>query len=312
MPASDVRRWQKKAILVKIEDTYATDAAPTAAEGILAANVEFTPMEGQELSRDLVLPYMGNQGVILTGLYARLVFDVEIAGSGTAGTAPKYDALLRACGFAQTITADTSVEYDIIEDGVESASIYFKLDGVQHVMLGVHASVALTLDVTSVPRYRFTCVGLFGTISDDAAMPAVTKAGWMKPVAVTKENSVMTLHGWTATGDSLSIDLGNELTPRFPFGDEYILISDRSVSGTAVVEARPVSVINWFEIAKTGALGPLSFVHGTDDGNIVEVTAPAVEIGRPTYGQTSNVTTYSLPLGFTPESGLDDFKITVR
>ncbi|TCT37427.1 phage tail tube protein [Martelella mediterranea] len=312
MPASDVRRWQKKAILVKIEDTYATDAAPTAAEGILAANVEMTPMEGQELSRDLMLPYMGNQGVILTGLYARLVFDVEIAGSGTAGTAPKYDALLRACGFAQTITADTSVEYDIVEDGVESASIYFKLDGVQHVMLGVHASVALTLDVTSVPRYRFTCVGLLGTISDDAAMPAVTKAGWMKPVAVTKDNSVMTLHGWTATGDSLSIDLGNELTPRFPFGDEYILISDRSVSGTAVVEARPLSVINWFDIAKSGALGPLSFVHGTTEGNIVEVTAPAVEIGRPTYGQTSNVTTYSLPLAFTPDAGLDDFKITVR
>ncbi|QQM29049.1 hypothetical protein JET14_11930 [Martelella lutilitoris] len=312
MPASDVRRWPKKAILVKIEDTYGTDAAPAVADGIVAANVEFTPMEGQELQRDLIMPYLGNQGVILTGLYARLVFDVEIAGSGDAGTAPKYDALLRACGFAQTITADTSVEYEIVEDAVESASIYFMLDGVQHAMLGVQANVAPTFDITAVPRFRFTCVGLLGTISDLANMPAVTKAGWLKPVPVTKANSVMTLHGWTATGDSLSLDLGNQLTPRFPFGDEYILISDRSASGTAVVEARSLATINWFEIAKAGTLGALSFVHGTTEGNIVEITAPAVEIGRPTYGQTSNVTTYSLPLAFTPDAGLDDFKITVR
>lgn len=312
MPASDIRRWQKKAILVKIEDTYGTDAAPAEADGIVAANVEFTPMEGQELQRDLIMPYLGNQGVILTGLYARLVFDVEIAGSGVAGTPPKYSALLRACGFQQNVTVDTLVDYDIIEGEVESASIYFMLDGNQHVMLGVQANVAPTLDITGVPRYRFTCLGLLGTISDAANMPAISKAGWIKPVPVTKANSVMTLHGWTATGDSLSLDLGNQLSPRFPFGDEYILISDRSASGTAVVEARSLATINWFEIAKAGTLGALSFVHGTTEGNIVEITAPAVEIGRPTYGQTNNVATYSLPLAFTPDAGLDDFKITVR
>ena len=62
------RRWKKLAILNKIETAYRTDSTPTAADALIATNVTFTPLEGDEVSRDLMLPYLGNQGVVLAGI----------------------------------------------------------------------------------------------------------------------------------------------------------------------------------------------------------------------------------------------------
>lgn len=306
------RRWRKLAMLHKLEATYGVDAAPLAANAILGTNVTFTPLEGQDVSRDLLLPYMGNQGMVLAGTYARLEYDVEIAGSGTAGTPPKIGSLLRAAGMAETITATTKVDYSIVEDDIESGSHYFISDGVQHVLLGAQVNIAPSYAPSAIPRIRISVLGLLGTITDVANMPVVTQAGWPTPVPVSKANTQMSLHGWNAIAESLSLDLGNTLTPRFLIGSENILISDRSSTGTAVVEGKSLAEINWFDRAMKRTRGPLSIVHGTVPGNIVEITAPAVEIGRPTQGQTNGIANYSLPLALVPTLGMDEMKLTFK
>ncbi|MBB2905744.1 hypothetical protein FHR76_002126 [Rhizobium sp. RAS22] len=307
-----VRRWRKLAMLHKLEATYGTDATPLAADAIIGSNVTFTPIEGQEVSRDLLLPYMGNQGVVLAGIYARVEFDIEIAGAGAAGTVPKYGSVLRVAGMSETVEAGESVTYDIIEDAVESGSLYFVSDKVQHVMLGGQANIAPSFVPSAIPHFRVTYLGLLGTITDVGAMPAVSMAGWTTPAHVSKANTTMSLHGWNSVAESLSLDLGNTLTPRFLIGDEKILISDRSTTGTAVVEARALSEINWFDRALNRTRGALSLIHGKTAGNIVEVTAPAIEVGRPTQSQTNGIINYSLPLSLCPVTGLDEMQIVVR
>lgn len=308
MPA---RRWSNLALLHKIEATYRTDPVPLAADAIVATNINFTPYEAEEVSRDLFLPYMGNQGVVLAGVHGRIEFDVEIAGAGAAGTVPRYGSLLRACGMSETITADTEVEYEIVEDAVESSAIYFNSDGVRHIFLGGRANVALNFVPKQIPRFRFSYVGMLGTVAD-AALPAVTTAGWTTPVIVSMANTTLSLHGWSAVAESLQLDLGNTLTPRFLIGDEKVMISDRRSTGTAVVEARHLSEINWFQRALDRTRGPLGLVHGTAAGNIVEVEAPAIELGRPTQGETDRIVNYSIPLSLCPVLGRDELKITVR
>lgn len=158
------RRWDKLAMLFKLEATYGTDATPVAANAIIGISVTFTPIEGQEISRDLMLPYLGNQGMILAGIYARLEFEFEIAGSGTAGVPPRWGDLVRAAGMAETITAGTDVQYTIIEDGVESGSMYFISDKVQHVLLGCQVNIAPSLTPSTVPRFSNPLKnGLLGT-----------------------------------------------------------------------------------------------------------------------------------------------------
>ena len=306
-----VRRWRKLAMLHKLETVYGTDAAPVAANGIVATNITFTPFQADEVSRDLFLPFMGNQGVVLAGVHGRIEFDVEIAGAGDAGEAPRYGSLLRACGLAETVTADTSVAYNIVEDAVESGTLYFNTDGVQHIFVGVQANVALTFTPKQIPKYRFTVVGMLGDITD-ATMPAVTQTGWVTPLIVNKANTVLSLHGGGAVAESLTVDLGNTLTPRFLIGDERVMISDRKSTGSAVVEARLLADTNWFQRGLARTRGALSLIHGTAAGNIVEVSAPAVELGSPTQGQTDGIINYTIPLSLCPVDGRDELSIIIR
>ena len=119
-----VRRWKKLAALAKLETVYGTDAAPTgAANFIQLSDVTFTPLAGDEEQRNLLQPHLGHQGVYLTGDYGQFQFSVEIAGSGVAGTAPAVGPLLRACGFAETITAVTSVEYTPVDEANDAVSM---------------------------------------------------------------------------------------------------------------------------------------------------------------------------------------------
>jgi hypothetical protein len=306
------RRYRKLAILAKIETVYGTDATPVGAtDALLTTNATLTPLNATPVSRALLLPYLGNQGVVLTGLYATLQFDVELAGSGAAGTAPAFGSLLRSSGFSEVLLATTSATYQPISDNFESSSIYFNSDGVKHVLLGARGTMTLSGVPKQIPKMTFTLTGLLGTITD-TALPTVDVSHFQTPVPVSKADSTLTLQGWSAVAESLSIDVGNTVVPRFLIGDEAILITDRNVTGTAVVEARALATIDWFGKAKARTRGALAFAHGTVAGNIVNINGPAVEIGQPTQGQTDGIINYSLPLSFVPSAGNDELSLVFK
>ncbi|MBO0662152.1 hypothetical protein LQ948_04775 [Jiella sp. MQZ9-1] len=306
------RHYRKLAVLSKIESTYGQDASPTGkANAMLMSDVQFTPMQGEEVSRDLLLPYLGHQGVELAGVYAKLTGSIEIAGVGTAGKAPAYGPLPRACGLAETLTADTSAAYAPVSSNFEAATTYFNADGVNHVLLGVRGSFKADLAPKKIPKFHFDLMGLYGTVSD-TALPTVDQSAFIRPLIVDTANTTVSLHGWSAIAESLEIDLGNKVEARFLIGEESMQITERNAVGTAVVEAQPLSVINWFDIAEKRTRGALSVVHGTTAGNIVEFAAKQVEIGRPTQGKTQDILNYSLPLMLCANAGNDDLTITVR
>jgi hypothetical protein len=95
---------RKRLILTKIEATYGTDSSPAGTDAVLVRNLEITPIEAETVSRDLIRPYLGNSAQILSQTRVVITFEVELAGSGTAGTASRIDSLLRSCGFAATTT----------------------------------------------------------------------------------------------------------------------------------------------------------------------------------------------------------------
>lgn len=307
------RYFSKLACLVKPEATYATDSTPAAADRIIMSNVTFRPLASQRISRDLLLPYLGNQGVMLSGFYATIEGDIEIAGSGTPGTPPLWGTMARIAGMAETVTADTMVEYERADNPHDSGSIYFVMDGIRHILIGARANLSFTLSATAnqTPRMRASVTGLLGTISTQPN-PVVSRTGWLTPVPVNKANTTLELFTETCIAESLTVDLGNTVTPMFMIGDEAVIITAQSATGTAIVQAVALSEVNWFDIAKQRTQGALDFQHGTVAGNIFEIAATAVEIGEPTPGQWNNILNYSLPLDLCVTSGFDDVKITVR
>tara|TARA_R110002020_G_scaffold34066_34_gene103957 strand:- start:6355 stop:7281 length:927 start_codon:yes stop_codon:yes gene_type:complete len=306
------RYVKKLALLAKIETTYGTDATPTGvANAMQILDVSFTPLEGQEESRELIRPYMGHQGVILTGIHQMIEFGVEIAGAGAAGDVPGYGALLRACGFAETVTVSTDVVYEPISEDFEAATLYYLLDGVRHIMLGCRGNVTMDFTSRKIPRFRFRITGLLGTVSDQA-LPATTYTGFATPVPVSKANTTFSLHGYAGATESVSFDLGNQVEPRLVINHESIQITDRLATGSAVMEATLLATKNWQAIALGHTDGALALAHGTAAGNIVEIDSAVVQIGRYSESTSQGILHNTLPMMLKPGSGDDDLIITVK
>lgn len=97
---------RRRTILARIETTYGVDPTPTgASHAILVRNLEITPLDQDLASRDLIRPFLGSSEQLPAANRVRVSFDVEMAGSGTAGTAPAWGPLMRACAFAETALA---------------------------------------------------------------------------------------------------------------------------------------------------------------------------------------------------------------
>jgi hypothetical protein len=306
------RYVRKLALLAKIEASYGTDAVPTGmANAILATNVTLTPMAGGEESRDLLLPWLGHQGVILTGQHVQLEFSVECAGAGAAGDVPGYGPLLRACGLSETVDDGVSVVYQPVSAAFEAATIYYNLDGVRHIALGCRGNVTLEMTPQRIPRWRFRLLGLLGTITD-TVLPSVDHSAFVTPKEVSKANTTLALHGYTGPVEAFTFDLGMQVEPRMLINHESIEEVDRRSVGSVTVQAASLATKNWFTIAQDRTRDVVAVQHGTVAGNIVKIDAAKAEIGRPTQGSSQGIANYQLGLMLCPDAGNDEVAITVR
>jgi hypothetical protein len=306
------RYIQNLALLAKPETVYGTDSSPTGmANAIQATNCKYD-ISATEVERDLLKPYMGHQGVILTGKFVTLSFEVEIAGSGAAGTPPNWGALMKMCGFAEVITATTKVVYNPISGSFQAGSIYYNLDGVNHIGLGARGNLKASLQPKQIPRFTFEMKALLGTITD-TALPTVDYTGFQAPVPVSKANTTFTLHGYAGATESVSIDLGAGIEDRLLINKESIEYVERKATGQAVMEASTLATINWYQKAFAHQVGAMALVHGTTAGNIVQFDAANVQLGVPSYGDSQKIVNNQLNLKLKPsDAGNDELLITVK
>lgn len=302
---------RKAVITAKIETVYGTDAAPTeAANAILVSDLTVDPMDMKTVSRDLLRQYFGNSEQLPTEIFSKASFSCEIAGSGTAGTAPAWGVLLRACGMSETITAGTKVEYKPASASLEAVSIYANVDGVLHKLTGARGTMKLGFAVNGRPQFNFDFVGIFNAVTDVTANP-VTLTAWKTPLPVNRTNTpTFTLHGYAAKLQSLDIDLANSLQPRSLInGADEVPIVDRKPSGNISMEAVRVADKDWWTAIKTVTLGALQLVHGTTAGNKVQIDGPKTQIVNPKYAESNGIVMLNAGLVFVPNTGNDELVI---
>ena len=97
-----------KFLLAKIQAVAGTPETLTGSEAILTSGLTITPYGGETVSRNYDRQTLGASPVINVNPQVQLQFGVELAGSGTAGTAPGWSAVARACGLEETVGAGTS------------------------------------------------------------------------------------------------------------------------------------------------------------------------------------------------------------
>ena len=310
-------RWKSKVILFKAESSYGVDPTPTgSANAMLMTDVAYSPMEGEDVSRDLEFPYLAAQGMIPVGERVRLRGKVELAPAGTAGVAPSWGPLLRACGVSETIVSDTSVTYAPITDSQESGTLYFWIGGTKQIVKGMRGDVTLRFPAQRLPYLEFDMTGLFGDPAE--ATPATpTLTGFQKPLVVTKANTpTFTVNpGGGAVSlvmREFSMSLNNQVEPRLLIGTEQVIIVDRQESALARVEAVPLSTLDPFALAKAQTACAVSLIHGTVAGAIATLSIPTAQVKRmPDYQNQQNILEWDLGLIPLPASGNDQWSLAL-
>jgi hypothetical protein len=317
------RRIRKTAILAKIESVYKTDPVPTgAANSILVSDLEINPLNSENVDRDLVRAYLGGSEQLVGTAFLEMGFTVELQGAGAAGTAPAWGPLMRACGFAETVTAGNRVEYNPISDSEESVTIYWYDDGVLHKGLGCRGSFELEANIGQRPvlRFRFVCID--GGISA-AANPSQTLTGWIKPLVVTDTNTGDVTLGCTYSAGALSsgtaypssgitISSGIVATHTPMLGQETVEISDREVTGAIQLDLTAAEEVTFMGTVKANTTQSLGLVHGTTAGQIVVLYAPVVQLINPTKQEINGKRIIGYDLRMVPSIGNDELKIVAR
>lgn len=292
----DPKFWRNKQLVFGLENEYGTSAALTAADAIQAIDVSFNAMEGQDLDRELEQVSMANNGSFATDLHSTISFSVDLVGSGTPGTPPPWGRLLRACGCAETIVADTSVRYTPISQGFESGTLNLVVGGTLYAMRGMRGNAEFMLDANQAPKIKFDMMGLFA-VPTETAPPATDLSGWQTPLVVNSVNTpTFTIGGTDFVMSTAKFMFGNAVEPRLKVGVERILITDKGEKFETTVDAQPVTSFDPFVAARDHVQMPVQMVHGNAPGQIITLDLPTAQMQRPTVSNSQKIKEWGLNL----------------
>jgi hypothetical protein len=314
-------------LLVKTETTIGTDAVPTgAANAILVSDITINPLQASNVNRDLVRGFYGSSDQLVGTASIGVSFTVELAGSGTPTTAPKWGPLLLACGFAETVQT-ASVDYlpvSTFGNGT-SATIYYYLDGQLHKLLAARGTFTLEMGVGERPVMRFRMVGKDGGLTAAANATPVT-TGFRTPLVITDANTPGLRLGavtYTAatgivgggtvyTSRGLRLDVGNNVTFQPLLGAETVEITQREVTGAMSLDLTAAQAVSFMTDVKANTTLALGFTHGVAAGNTIVIHAPVVQRIDPGVEDFNGQAMHTYNLRLVPSAGNDELRIVSR
>lgn len=307
------------AAYLKKEVTYGTDAVPTAAaNAILTRNFSASPLDNDKLERNLDKPSRGASPVAVTNQRSSFSFECELAGSGTAGTAPAWMELLEACGMsAPVLTATTKAEqkFAALGTNISSLTAYHYRGTERRKALGCRGDIsAIDFTAGAYPFIGFNYIGLLPSLTpfDTAALGAPDYTRWRAPLEVNTGNTDFTLGGFPAVMRSLKLQANADVKARRLVGADYIQRGNHKMSGKAVIEMPATATKNYYTSLMNNEEVALQIIHGTVEGNIVQLDAAYVQILDIKDGVEDDVAMLEIDLQFNVRAGQDDLIITAK
>ena len=248
---------------------------------------------------------------LLANTRVECTFSVELAGSGAAGTAPRYGDALKACGFSEAIVSSTSCTYTPVSASFSSISIHYNVDGVRHIVTGCRGSFTVNAEVGAIPTIDFTFTGIYNAPTD-TALPTIAYGNQATPLIFKNGNtSGFSLLSYAGALQSLTMDAGVSTVYReLVGGTKEVIITDRASNGSVTIEAPTIAQKDYFTAALTDStLGNLQFLHGTTAGNKVQLISSKVDIGDVNYGEMDGVAMLEIPYTLVPSASGNELSL---
>lgn len=301
---------------------YGTQPAMTNTDALLVSNPSHRIMRNL-VDRDIWLPHLGATEQMVAARVSEIKFEVELAGSGAAGTAPAWGKLLRACGFAETVEA-SRVEYNPISEDFESLTFQYYRANVRYVARGARGNAKLKLPAFGLPKIEFTFLAFDTAAGASANNGSYDLSAWKRPEVLTDEMAGDIRIGCTfATGNvtggtvlasrGLELDAGNKVEHMELLGGERISITDRAATGKMSTALSAADEVAWRAEINTNTNVTLGFSWGTTAGNRGLIYAPRVQRIDPQGEDYKGDLLLATDLRFQPtEAGHDDFVLVMK
>jgi len=307
-------------VLAALEATTGQDALPTgAANAILVSEATITPLDAQNIDRSLIRGTFGASEQLVGPASIKANYTVELAGSGTAGTAPAWGKLLQMCGCAEgLLTTPARVEYTPVSTGQRSGTQYYYDDGALHKMLATMGEFTLSAKAGERPVFKIDWTALDGGIS--AATDTGSYQAWKKPVAMTKANVIDITLGCTYTAGVISggtqysstgleMKAGNQVQFDALLGTETVDITDRESTGSLELDLTAAQEVALMALVKANTTQSLAITIGLTSGNKIIFFAPAVQLLAPKKVDRNGKRLIGYDLRFMPVNGNDEWRI---
>ncbi|HKQ24090.1 MAG TPA: hypothetical protein VJT81_06575 [Burkholderiales bacterium] len=303
---------QLTVILAKVESTYNVDPTPTgAADAILIENPSWSLDSARRFERQPVKASLAPLKSLYGGSLMTISFDVEVKGSGAAGTPPELGVLLRGCGFAETIIGGTSVEYKPASSALKSITIYYFEDGIRRVVTGARGNCNFNGEVGGPGKFSFTFTGHYSAPTD-VALPTPTYDSTVPSVWLGMSSFLV--DSFAAVVTKFAFDMGNEIAKpgTIVAADGYgeIRITRRNITGSLDPEQTLVATYNWINKWQTVATGAFTTgTLGSVAGNRYLITMPALTWSSLSPGDKEGISTFEAAFEARESSADDEVSI---
>lgn len=289
-------RYTRDTILLALaETTYGTDPVPDGDNAMLISKPTLNPLNAQNVPREVLRGFMGGSEHLVGSSFQECSFDVELVGGGTAGTAPAWGDLLLACGWAETETALTRVDYTLVSTGIGSVTLYWYDAGLLHKILGARGNVTFKKLSGGIPVMSFNFKGLYSAASA-ASNPTPTLTGFKTPLVVNEANTADLTFGGTHTlevapaitggtpypSKGIELMLNNKVEHDPLLGGESIELSDRDASCSFDLQLTAAQEVTFMTAVTAATLTTVGLVHGSTAGYKSLLWLPFVQRINPT------------------------------
>jgi len=300
-------------LAAKAEGTEGSAETLAGADAFLAMNVSFKP-EIEMHPRDNVSASLSNFSQVPGARKATMEFDVEVKGSGTAGTAPALGKLLKACGFGETVSAGVSVTYAPASTGISSMTLALYNDGVIYKMWGARGNCSLKLEKGKHAMLHFTFTGADFSVTDGAMLSSGVTYETTKPVAFL--NATMTIDSYAALVGSMEINMNNEIALRpdvnAASGYKSAVITGRKPTLSIDPEMVTVATYDFYGKWRSGSEGDLTLALTGSAGNICTITAPKVQYTGVKAADNSGIRSLGVDCQLNRNAGDDELVIAFK
>lgn len=264
-----LERFKNRALLLKVETTEGTDAAPAAGTDAFQIMDGTAGLMSDKIERMVDRPFFTHDPFVNTNVRGFIEGGFEIVpptGVYDAATRAAVDALLRISGMAKTFVAavvgppavPAIVRYNPVTSAIASGTGHFFLAGTLYKLTGARANItSIEMAIGNYLRAQTRIEGSCQQV-EEASLPAgLSYSAFHRPIANTTESMELKVNGFSVEGKSLSLDFGNELQTVEHSEARLHRIRDRRPTFTSVFYRPSRASLDPFALWRAGTIIPL-------------------------------------------------------